>query len=842
MNAQKELSMAEGFIAAGQYTKALEQLKAMPETEMAVQMKVEVLVKTGEIDAARELVKSIKNSNQRKLQNALVLQYLGSYDLAIDSLNSIKLKTIVDSNFKYNHIKALGINHWLNGDFSEAELYLTKYYVKYPNLAASCNNLGILYLSVNASKAEEFFRKGLALSTGNTNENGTLLDISLNNNLALSLKQQGKHEEALGMFLQSQNMLQNNHDLSTILAFVEANISQIYFEKKNTNQAIFYCNKAIGILEGFYKTKHPEISRLYNLLASYYSSLNKLPKVEEYLFRSYSNNSNSEVLQSPNEIYRTLSGKKDKKLAIETMLLHADYFESLYYRKNPKLTYLEKAIELYINADSILTEVRRNTKLETDKLAMAKLGTNLCDNAIRTCLKLREYSFKKDHYFQLAYQFSENSKSRVLLEAINESKIKSFANLPDSVLSKEQNLKAQISYYESNKLQIKNADMILEQLYATNKNLLSQLAVQYPQYYELKYGANKIIIKDLQNRLSQDETVLNYYISDKEYMVVFVVSQKDIHVFQVSTDQQLERKIIGLRNSIAFNDPKLFAKCVNYLNDKLLFIPITPKQQLIIVPDPKLGNLPFEVLLKKDINKSNNTYFGLNYLVKEHAISYQYSTTLLLNELGQTYNYRLNALLCSPVEYENGLSTLNGAEKEVVAVDSVLKKRDFVNKILLHTTATETNVKAELVKAFKYVMISSHGVVNDNSPDKSQVFLKKDNLNDGNLMTAEIYKLRINTKLMLLTCCQTGLGKLMKGEGVMGFSRALLYAGSRNMVLSLWNVSDRFSVDITREMMINMEFKGQNMAIALQSSKINLIKSQESSNPYSWAAYILVGK
>jgi CHAT domain-containing protein len=822
LNAQNDLSKAEDFVATGQYKEALSLIKTLPETELRNQLNIEVLVKTGEIDQAKELIRAIKNPNQRKLQNALISQYMGSYDIALDSLNAMNTKAIIDSNFKYNHIKALGINYWLNGDFTEAESFLLKHYFKYPKSAASCNNLGLVYLNNDAQKAEEYFRKGLALSTAYSDN--TLLNISLKNNIALALKQQGKNDEALHLFLESEKLFKSPEELPTIQAFVKANISQIYYDKKNINQAIFNCNNAINVLQG------------------YYMSLNKLSKVEEYLIKSYTFNSNTDVIQSPNELYRTLSGKKDKKLAVETMLLQAEYFESLYYRKNPKLNYLEKALDLYLNADSILTVIRRNTKLESDKLAMAKLATNITDNSIRTCLKLREFSFKKDYYFQLAFQFSENSKSRILLEAINESKIKSFAGIPDSVLFYEANIKAQITFYEANKLQISNADFVLEGLYSQNNSLMKHLAITYPQYFELKYGANNVSVKQLQSRLSQNETVLNYYVSDKDFLVVFMITKSKAQIYQETVDQQLERKIVGLRNSIAFNEPKLFAKCVNYLNDKLMFFPLPKNQQLLIVPDPKLSILPFEVLVKKDLKKHNDSYFGPNYLIKEHAISYQYSITLLIDDLVQTNDYASTSLLCSPVEYENGLSTLKGAEVEVTTVDSILKSHNFQNKVLLRTNATETKLKTELNLAYKYVMVSSHGIVNENFPDKSQVFLKKDLFNDGNLMASEIYKMKINTKLMMLTSCQTGLGKLMKGEGIMGLSRALIYAGSRNMMLSLWNVSDRFSVDITRELMSNMESKGLNLAKSLQLSKINLIKRQESSNPYSWAAYILIGK
>ena len=146
--------------------------------------------------------------------------------------------------------------------------------------------------------------------------------------------------------------------------------------------------------------------------------------------------------------------------------------------------------------------------------------------------------------------------------------------------------------------------------------------------------------------------------------------------------------------------------------------------------------------------------------------------------------------------------------------------------------------------AYSYVHLATHGVVDAVNPELSQVFLNNtetDKQNDNHLYSGEIYNLKINAKLVSLSACETGLGKMSDGEGIIGLSRALLYAGAQSVNVSLWKVSDSSTADLMVNFYQNIIQNNKNHTLALQQAKTSLLNSENFSAPYFWAAFILVG-
>ncbi len=161
----------------------------------------------------------------------------------------------------------------------------------------------------------------------------------------------------------------------------------------------------------------------------------------------------------------------------------------------------------------------------------------------------------------------------------------------------------------------------------------------------------------------------------------------------------------------------------------------------------------------------------------------------------------------------------------------------------LKKSASESNFKSTDLSDFKYIHFATHGLVNESKPELSRIFLSPDNSDDGSLFSGEIYNLNMNVSLVTLSACETGLGKVEKGEGVMGLSRALMYAGAQNLIVSLWQVSDSSTADLMISFYGDLVYKsGQpNFSSALRKAKISLINSEKYSDPYYWAPFILVG-
>jgi CHAT domain-containing protein len=143
---------------------------------------------------------------------------------------------------------------------------------------------------------------------------------------------------------------------------------------------------------------------------------------------------------------------------------------------------------------------------------------------------------------------------------------------------------------------------------------------------------------------------------------------------------------------------------------------------------------------------------------------------------------------------------------------------------------------------YSYLHFATHGVVDESNPELSRIYLQADaESEDGKLYTGEIYNLKLNADLVTLSACETGLGKISKGEGVIGLSRALVYAGAQNMIVSFWSVADDSTSELMKDFydrMLNnpsMKFSDN-----LRASKQVLINGDYAA-PYYWAPFVLLG-
>jgi len=121
-------------------------------------------------------------------------------------------------------------------------------------------------------------------------------------------------------------------------------------------------------------------------------------------------------------------------------------------------------------------------------------------------------------------------------------------------------------------------------------------------------------------------------------------------------------------------------------------------------------------------------------------------------------------------------------------------------------------------------------------PDKP-----KQGQENGLLQAWEIFEqLRLDADMVVLSACQTGLGKEVKGEGLIGLTRALQYAGARSIVASLWNVDDLKTSELMKQLYQQLE-KGKSKDEALRAAQLSLINSRTGSHPFFWAAFSLIG-
>jgi CHAT domain-containing protein len=191
------------------------------------------------------------------------------------------------------------------------------------------------------------------------------------------------------------------------------------------------------------------------------------------------------------------------------------------------------------------------------------------------------------------------------------------------------------------------------------------------------------------------------------------------------------------------------------------------------------------------------------------------------------------------------ITPLPGTESETQAIIKQYENRNLKAQALLHQSANEQFIKSGGLEKYKVLHFATHGFVNSEKPELSGILLAQDSTGnqDGVLYSGEIYNLKLNADLVVLSACETGLGKINKGEGIIGLTRALLYAGSKNIIVSLWQVSDESTSDLMIDFYNNLlNTKNKSYGDPLRKAKLKMISEGKFAHPFYWSPFILVGK
>jgi CHAT domain-containing protein len=147
---------------------------------------------------------------------------------------------------------------------------------------------------------------------------------------------------------------------------------------------------------------------------------------------------------------------------------------------------------------------------------------------------------------------------------------------------------------------------------------------------------------------------------------------------------------------------------------------------------------------------------------------------------------------------------------------------------------------------YRYVHFATHGYLDAERPDLSALVLSmvddEGRARDGFLRAHEVYNLSLSAELVVLSACETGLGKEIRGEGLVGLTRGFMYAGAARVAVSLWSVSDKATAELMRGFYEAMLTRGDRPAAALRAAQIAMMKRNSWSAPYYWAAFVLQGE
>jgi CHAT domain-containing protein len=361
---------------------------------------------------------------------------------------------------------------------------------------------------------------------------------------------------------------------------------------------------------------------------------------------------------------------------------------------------------------------------------------------------------------------------------------------------------------------------------------------------------------------------------------------------------KLQRRIVGIDvaeanrglgiPSSAPEDAAPFVASSNALY-KVILEPaagIIGERRLMIVADGALNYVPFETLLK---SPESGDFSSLGYLVKSNELIYAPSASVVgaIKQQRTKSTGRAMLIIADPVFNSNDararqpatpasndaevrglgiqsaladvagsspaqdakmeglpLARLTGTRSEAEEISKLAKTAGGQADLWLDLDANEDNLSARDVSKYRIIHVATHGLLNAERPQFTGVVLSLvgNKSHDGFVRTDEVFNLRLGSPLVMLSACETGLGKEKRGEGVLGLTRAFMYAGAPTVGVSLWSVADKSTADLMTDFYRRLlSTANTSSSGALRGAQMSMISGKKYSAPFYWAPFVLVG-
>ncbi|HAA14248.1 MAG TPA: hypothetical protein DCE41_22170 [Cytophagales bacterium] len=845
------LAQARGLVAKGEPAQAQESLKVIEPWEQAFspEQQVAYLLVEGEAFLLLGRTDQALEAGEKAIQRVL------------DMPNHALAQEAAAYSF-------LGIVFWNQGDYEQArdahqEALILREQVfgeSSAQVAGSFVNLGLVDASEeNWKAAADAYRRAIvALEAADATHTRAFMSAQTNLGVAYLLGATPQLDDAELAFRTARtgwaNQLGEGHPN---VLFLDAYLARVDQARGNYDKAL---DRLAKVREGYaahYQGHHPELANAWNLTGQILLEQEEYDEAiaahQQALVTNHEDFNPTDDLQNPIKSATAFQ----KELVVSTLQFKAKAFEARYYGISLKKRDLEQALACIQEADQRLQKLRQQRVREADRLALGKLAAGLFEDGVRICEGLAEITLAKESYWLQGFRFAEASKAAVLQQSIAESNAKSYAGIPDSLLNWERELTTQIAYYEQRLAQdpyhpeVGDWFAALAQLRRGHDRFIRTVESDFPEYHALKYQSKELTVAELQRRLPAGTAMLSYFVRPQDQRLsIFMLTSEEFDVHSLSLGNEFNDWIAGMRNHMVYNVSTGYGNVMHPLYKQLfpraLRIP-RDVDQLIIVPHRQLSLIPWEALLTESVDDLT-PFHEYQYLIKRYGLQYSYSAGLYaqLQDQGQAQGNE-GVYMMAPVRFDNfGLASLPGTRTEINNISKVTAASEMPVTARTDAEASELIFRLDALDQYPIVHLATHGVIDADKPALSRLYLsledEADAQADGELFTGDIYGLSLDAELVTLSACETGLGKLQTGEGLLGLTRAFLYAGSRRLLVSLWTVSDQSTAQLATQFYYYALQEQKSYAEAIRQSKLELIEGQTYAAPYYWAPFVLVGK
>ena len=801
-------------------------------------------------------------------------EYDRALDLADITYNIVnKDPSSADPNYLAFLYHNLGVLYNSISDYSRSRVFLERaeeYYIRsgkttvegYVNLM---NSMSVAFRNLGLTeKSDQYYRKGISLAM----ENYSLQSFLILSNYAISEGNSGNlsaGESVLSDLLSRVNSKygpdsQNFHE---VLSYYADYLRRFNVDKERSleyyRKCIAYFDKQGGSFLKFMVKEGCAI--LLSEKGEYEEAIGILNTL---LFNEVSGENAGNLFANPD--IDNITADKDFLGILRTKYrILKDY-----YRNNPDRKILEAGAGTSELIISLLEKTRITISEEESRLLLGDRFRESYLDVIGDFYDL--YNTDNNNYnLEKAFEYTERSKIAGLLTATRELKATQF-HIPSELADLERSLQQETAILNdriSGRSGRENPSEDILGIWKSNlfstmrkrDSLIRVFEKDYPGYYSIKYNTRVSQPGEIPSVFGRKSNYISYVASDTN-IYINIINKRHHKMISVSVDSAFYAKIRKFRHLLSMPG---FSNAGNELREyhligyelyNTLIMPVRPfliSDRVVISPDNLLSYLPFETLPVRNPESETLSYRDISFLMQELDISYTYSATFMAESIKHRIQSENKVIAFAPDYTEpldihsvfqkrqqtgNILSDLPYARHEAEYVSELLGGR-----LLLNDIARESVFKKE-AGDYEIIHLAMHTVIDDNDPMYSTLIFSPEESGEDDrfLRTFEIYGIPLKAKMVVLSSCNTGVGKLFSGEGILSLARGFIYSGSESVVMSMWEIEDRTGTEVVKAYYDYLK-RGYPKSIALKKARNKFLKTADQlrAHPYFWSALVIYG-
>jgi CHAT domain-containing protein len=733
------------------------------------------------------------------------------------------------------------------------------------------NNIGWVYGTLGErEKAIDFYNQALPPFREIQYKYGIATTLS---NMGVQYAELKDFRKALEVHLQ---VLPLRSDDREGMAITLNNIASCHANLGDKQKALDYYNQAVALHRAVGNPR--QLANALRNIGGFHRDQGETAKALEYL-------------KEAREISRAIGDRNGEA----STLSHLAKLE----RNRGNLVEAHKLIEEAISAIESLRINLKNQQLRTSFLASVRKHYEFDVDVLMRLHKERP----AEGFAAAALQANERGRARTLLELLREARAEIRQGVDPSLIERERELRRTIADRAERQTRLLSRNATDQQAAALAREidglttdyeqLQAKIRETSPRYAALTQPA-PLNLAEIQQRVIDDETLLLEYALGEEKSFLWAVTPDSIKSFELPARAAIdeaarrfyqlltERGRVVRTETLAQRKQRIDQADAEYPQaaaklSQMLLAPVASelgRKRLVIVGEGVLQYVPFAALPSPGGNNSS-------LLIAEHEIVSLPSASVLAVLRQETANRkpasRTVAVLADPVFSANDSRLVAANKPQSAHVDSssfpdtqrsasesgvgdLMRLRfsrqeaDDITRLAgqklnlkaLDFAANRSVVTNAQLSDYRIVHFATHGLINNQHPDLSGIVLslvdEQARPQNGFLRLYDIYNLKLDADLVVLSACQTALGKEIKGEGLIGLTRGFMYAGAPRVVASFWRIDDRATADIMKRFYAAMLKDGLRPAAALRAAQVSMSQDKRWQAPHYWAAFTIQGE